>query len=77
MPFGRQIGTPEENRALYPALLVEWVRVLRPGGRMVLLTGDKELLVRAVRQQPLFTVVRQMPVLVRGYRATLVVVTMP
>jgi 23S rRNA G2445 N2-methylase RlmL len=77
MPFGRQIGTPEENRALYPALLVEWVRVLRPGGKMVLLTGDKELLVRAVRKQPLFTVVRQMPVLVRGYRATLVVVTMP
>jgi hypothetical protein len=43
---------------------------------MVLLTGDKELLLRAVRQQPLLTVVRQMPVLVRGYRATLVVVTM-
>lgn len=75
LPFGKQIGTPEENRTLYPALLAEWVRVLRDGGRMVLLTGDKTLLRRAVQQQRRLTMVRQMPVVVRGYRATLMVVT--
>jgi tRNA (guanine6-N2)-methyltransferase len=76
LPFGKQIGTPEANRTLYPALLAEWVRILRDGGRMVLLTGDGPLLLRAVQRQPQLTVVRRMPVLVRGYRATLVVVTM-
>ncbi|HEX6509260.1 MAG TPA: methyltransferase domain-containing protein, partial [Chloroflexota bacterium] len=35
MPFGKQIGTPEENQALYPQLLTEWTRVLQNGGRMV------------------------------------------
>jgi tRNA (guanine6-N2)-methyltransferase len=71
MPFGKQIGTPEENRSLYPALLTEWVRVLADGGRMVLLTGDNALLLRAVQRQSVLTLVRQMPVVVRGYRATL------
>lgn len=75
LPFGKQIGTPAENRALYPALLAEWARVLRDSGRMVLLTGDRALLTRAVQQQPRLTIARQMPVIVRGYRATLMVVT--
>ncbi len=76
LPFGKQIGTPAENRALYPALLAEWVRVLRAGGRMVLLTGDKALLTHSVQQHPRLTIARQMPVIVRGYRATLMVVTL-
>jgi tRNA (guanine6-N2)-methyltransferase len=77
LPFGKQIGTPTENRLLYPALLAEWVRVLRDGGRMVLLTGDKALLTRTVQRQPRLTITQQMPVIVRGYRATLMVITMP
>lgn len=75
LPFGKQIGTPEENRVLYPQLLEEWVRVLRKGGRMVLLTGDAALLLTAIRVHPVLTVSRQVPVLVRGYRATLIVAT--
>lgn len=75
LPFGKQIGTPTENRLLYPALLTEWVRVLREGGRMVLLTGDRALLTRTVQQQPRLSIVRQLPVIVRGYRAALMVVT--
>lgn len=75
LPFGKQIGTPEQNRALYPALLAEWVRVLRLGGRMVLLTGDRSLLARTLHGQPQLTIARQMPVIVRGYRAWLVVTT--
>jgi 23S rRNA G2445 N2-methylase RlmL len=76
LPFGKQIGTLAENRLLYPALLAEWVRVLREGGRMVLLTGDKALLTRAVQRQPRLAMERQMPVIVRGYRATLMVLAL-
>jgi tRNA (guanine6-N2)-methyltransferase len=38
-PFGKQIGSPEEIRPLYRDMIVEYDRVLRPGGRAVLLTG--------------------------------------
>ena len=76
LPFGKQIGTPEANRALYPALIREWGRVLEPGGRMVLLTGNRDLLLRSIRRERRLTVTRQLPVLVRGYRATMVVASM-
>lgn len=40
LPFGKQIGTPEQNRTLYPAFLSEMARVLRPQARLVALTSD-------------------------------------
>ena len=40
LPFGRQIGSVEDNRTLYPAFLREMARVVRPAGRLVALTGD-------------------------------------
>ncbi|HWQ11387.1 MAG TPA: methyltransferase domain-containing protein [Roseiflexaceae bacterium] len=50
LPFGRQIGSPEENRRLYPAFLREMERVLRPGARLVLLSGDWRTLEDALRR---------------------------
>eukprot|EP01063_Lacrimia_lanifica_P022357 TRINITY_DN29988_c0_g1_i1.p1 TRINITY_DN29988_c0_g1~~TRINITY_DN29988_c0_g1_i1.p1 ORF type:complete len:482 (+),score=189.29 TRINITY_DN29988_c0_g1_i1:90-1535(+) len=41
LPFGRMWGTAEDNAALYPRLLGEAARVLRGGGRAVLLTGEE------------------------------------
>lgn len=50
LPFGKQIGTLEANRALYPAFLREAARVLRSGARLVALTGDARTLAEALRR---------------------------
>jgi 23S rRNA G2445 N2-methylase RlmL len=43
-PFGKQLGRPEEIGPLYRALVAECDRVLKPGGRAVLLVGEAALL---------------------------------
>lgn len=43
LPFGKQIGTPEENNALYAALINQFDRVLTPDGLMVTLTSQDRL----------------------------------
>lgn len=40
LPWGRQIGRLADLPALYEGAVSEAVRVLRPGGRLVLLTGE-------------------------------------
>jgi tRNA (guanine6-N2)-methyltransferase len=43
LPFGKQIGSHEENVALYTALANEFGRVLVPDGNMVTLTSEDRL----------------------------------
>ncbi len=44
-PFGQSCGTPRKNAKLYPAVMAEMARVLRPGsGRCVLLVAQPHLL---------------------------------
>jgi tRNA (guanine6-N2)-methyltransferase len=43
-PFGKQLGRPEEIAPLYQRFLRECDRVLRPGGRSVLLASDQSAL---------------------------------
>ncbi|MGL4423777.1 MAG: TRM11 family SAM-dependent methyltransferase, partial [Gemmataceae bacterium] len=47
-PFGKQLSSPEEVVALYQATAPEWDRVLRPGGRAVLLVAEQDALRNAV-----------------------------
>jgi 23S rRNA G2445 N2-methylase RlmL len=68
-PFGKQLGDPGEIGSLYRRLAREWDRVLRPGGRAVLLAGDAAAMRAAARTagwQPL----RQLPVRILGQPAT-------
>jgi 23S rRNA G2445 N2-methylase RlmL len=65
-PFGKQIGSPQELGQLYPAFIVEMARVLKPGGRAVILTSQYELLKEAVRHQPDLRIVRGYSVAVLG-----------
>lgn len=53
LPFGRQIGSPHELRKLYHQLLAEMSRILRPGGRAVLLAEDGALLQSAAERYQL------------------------
>jgi tRNA (guanine6-N2)-methyltransferase len=50
LPFGKQIGSTDENRALYPAVMREMARVLQPGARLVALSGDRRSLDEALRR---------------------------
>ena len=45
-PFGKQLSSLEEVMPLYEATAAEWDRVLRPGGRAVLLAMEQEGLKR-------------------------------
>lgn len=73
LPFGKQIGTRDGNRSLYPALLAEWMRVLKPGGRMVLLTSESRLLRGVAKEQPGLIWEQAIPVVVRGLPAEIFV----
>lgn len=49
-PFGKQLSRPEEIGPLYRRMIPEYDRVLRPGGRVVLLVGDPAALRAAVKK---------------------------
>lgn len=48
-PFGKQLGSPESVAPLYRAALREYDRLLKPGGRAVLLASDAAALRTAAR----------------------------
>jgi tRNA (guanine6-N2)-methyltransferase len=49
-PFGKQLSSPEEVGPLYRAASQEWNRVLKPGGRAVLLAMEQDLLSDVLRR---------------------------
>jgi tRNA (guanine6-N2)-methyltransferase len=68
-PFGKQMSKPEDIPPLYRSAAAEWDRVLKPGGRAVLLVAEADALREAVRPyhwQP----TRQLRVRVLGQPAT-------
>ncbi|MGC4106610.1 MAG: methyltransferase domain-containing protein [Thermomicrobiales bacterium] len=73
LPFGKQIGTREGNQKLYPKLLDEWTRVLKPGGRMVLLTSEGRLLRALAKDRPGLVWEQNLHVVVRGLPAEIFV----
>ena len=71
-PFGKQLGEPEEVGPLYRRALREYDRVLRPGGRAVVLVGDPAKL-RAAAQAVGWKALRQLTVRILGQAATVAV----
>lgn len=71
-PFGKQLSRPEEVGPLYRRALAEQDRVLRPGGRAVLLVSDEAALREAARAVG-WKSERQLRVRILGQRAALTV----
>jgi tRNA (guanine6-N2)-methyltransferase len=71
-PFGVQLGRPEDIEPLYRRTVPEYDRVLRSGGRAVLLVSDPGLLKEAVRAVG-WRAARQLRVRVLGQPAALTV----
>ena len=69
-PFGKQIGKPEEMASLYRRMIREYDRILRPGGRAVLLVADYPLLKQAIPSKR-WKSRRQLSVKVLGQKATI------
>jgi tRNA (guanine6-N2)-methyltransferase len=73
LPFGRQVGSHQGSVGLYARLLTEWARVVRPGGRLVLLTTERDTIEQTVSEDRRLRVSRRLSVIVRGLPATLFV----
>lgn len=74
LPFGKQISPGENLRALYSDLMIELERVVRPGGKIVLLSGDAGLVDSALRGVPAMRLLKRYPVNVLGYDAVISVI---
>jgi 23S rRNA G2445 N2-methylase RlmL len=73
LPFGEQIGSHQENPALYARFLDEMIRVLGRGGRAVLLTGERDLMRDLLPRYPSLRRERQVLVGVLGQAARIYV----
>jgi tRNA (guanine6-N2)-methyltransferase len=69
-PFGKQLSNPEKIPELYDNLVAEWDRVLKPGGRAVLLVSEQDAL-RASIAPHAWRAIKQMRCRVLGQAATL------
>ena len=58
-PWGDDIGSSEQNRALYPAFLAESARLLRRGGRLALLSHEVRLTGQLLAAEPRFSVLSE------------------
>lgn len=73
LPFGVQLGTPQEAAALYAAFVRELERVLAPRGRAALLSAQGRALPELIRQSAVLQSVKTYAVNVLGRDATITV----
>ena len=74
LPFGETIGNVPQLTNLYRHCLKEYQRVLKPRGRMVLLTSQDTLFDDELRQRRSLKVSQRLTVDVRGMRAQMYVI---
>ena len=74
LPFGKQIGSRSENQRLYSSFFREMVRVLKPGGKAVLLTSERELMKQLFQQYSSINMRRYLRIDLMGVRAYIYVI---
>ncbi len=70
-PYGRRAGSHEGNTQLYPAVMGELARVVRPGGLVAWITTERRLTTALLRGQNAFAREEEMSVETGGLRATI------
>ncbi|MGI6367501.1 MAG: methyltransferase domain-containing protein [Anaerolineae bacterium] len=71
LPFGKQLSSPRQLPGLYQGVLSEIARLLRPGGRAVLLTSAISVLREQVPRVGGLALGRRYPVNILGQNATI------
>ncbi|MFC1717448.1 methyltransferase domain-containing protein [Candidatus Poribacteria bacterium] len=74
LPFGKRIGSQTENQRLYSSFFKEMVRVLKPGGKAVLLTSERELMKQLFQQYRSINMRRYLRIDLLGVRAYIYVI---
>jgi 23S rRNA G2445 N2-methylase RlmL len=74
LPFGKQIGSRSENQRLYSDFFREMTRILKPGGRAVLLTSERELMRELVRRYPSIHLKRYLKIDLLGIKASIYII---
>ena len=76
LPWGRQIGNTSDLPGLYGGVVAEAARVVRTGGAIVLLTGESQPLIVALRSAPSLRIVRSVEAIeVLGRAATMFIIS--
>ena len=66
LPFGHHVGSHQENLALYPQLMAEAARVLRPKGRCVILTHEIRLMTSLMENSDVWETRQVIPLMLNG-----------
>ena len=74
LPFGNQIGTHASNAALYPRFFREMERVVKPGGRLVILSGERVLVRNALSENRSLDCREELNIIVLGMPAAMYVI---
>jgi len=71
LPFGMRIGSVSANKSLYPSLFKAMERALRSGGRAILLTMAKAVILKVIKERARlgWTLVHERQLEVGGYRS--------
>ncbi len=77
LPFGKKIGSRDENVSLYRAFFREVDRVLSPQGRAVVLSSETELIKNTLRGLPELQIVRGYSVRILGQKARIYLIERP
>lgn len=74
MPFGKQTGDDIDNKPFYSSFLKEIKRIIKPGGKAVLLTPEKGLMNRLVSQHSNIKLEKIYPINLFGIKAYIFVI---